>query len=228
MIAGPDQLVLATSVETRGEDLKTVADFTVEEGETLGFTLGWASSYRPLPPAYDAAAAVDDLKRNWSAWSSTYKPKGEWSEAVERSLITLKAFSHFETGGIVAAATTSLPEEIGGARNWDYRYCWLRDSTFTLYALMTAGFTEEANAWRHPIDLVPLCEAAFAELPGRLGSGANRRDEWRAHAALSEALLDERPEGIVAALQAAVAEGAAPTDLSRSLAYAAALRVARF
>jgi hypothetical protein len=94
--------------------------------------------------------------------------------------------------------------------------------------MVAARGGEEANAWRHPIDLVPLCEAAFAELPGRLASGANRRDEWRAHAALSEALLDERPEAIVAALQAAVAEGAAPTDLSRSLAYAAALRLARF
>jgi GH15 family glucan-1,4-alpha-glucosidase len=148
MVAGPDQLVLAAPVETRGEDLKTVADFSVEEGQTLGFTLSWASSYRPLPSAFDAAAAADEIARSWSNWSSTYKPEGEWADAVCRSLITLKAFSHFETGGIVAAATTSLPEELGGARNWDYRYCWLRDATFTLYALQTAGFTEEAKAWR--------------------------------------------------------------------------------
>jgi GH15 family glucan-1,4-alpha-glucosidase len=101
-----------------------------------------------LPAASDAAAAVGEIARSWSAWSSTYKPEGEWSEAVVRSLITLKAFSHFETGGIVAAATSSLPEKLGGTRNWDYRYCWLRDATFTLYALLTAGFTEEAKAWR--------------------------------------------------------------------------------
>jgi GH15 family glucan-1,4-alpha-glucosidase len=148
MVAGPDELVLAAPVETYGEDLRTVADFTVEEGKTLGFALSWTPSHRPLPARFDATAAVDDIARRWSRWSSTYKPEGEWSDAVGRSLITLKAFRHFETGGIVAAATTSLPEERGGTRNCDYRYCWLRDATFTLYALLTAGYTEEARAWR--------------------------------------------------------------------------------
>jgi GH15 family glucan-1,4-alpha-glucosidase len=148
MVAGPDRLLLAAPVETRGEGLMTVADFFAEEGQTLGFTLSWTPSYRPLPDGFDAAAATDDVARSWTEWSSTYKPEGEWSDSVLRSLITLKAFSHHETGGIVAAATTSLPEGLGGTRNWDYRYCWLRDATFTLYALLTAGFTEEARAWR--------------------------------------------------------------------------------
>jgi GH15 family glucan-1,4-alpha-glucosidase len=148
MVAGPDRLVLETAVETHGEDLKTVADFTVESGHTLAFSLSWSPSYRPVPPPFDASAAVDRVAKNWVAWSSNCKDAGEWSEPVLRSLITLKALTHHETGGIVAAGTTSLPERLSGERNWDYRYCWLRDATFTLFALLTSGFTEEAKAWR--------------------------------------------------------------------------------
>jgi GH15 family glucan-1,4-alpha-glucosidase len=148
MVAGPDRLTLATPVETRGEDLKTLADFTISAGQELAFTLTWTHSYRPLPARLDGASAVEGVAKTWTDWSESFQGCGEWSEPVLRSLITLKALTHHLTGGIVAAGTTSLPERIGGTRNWDYRFCWLRDSTFTLYALMSSGFIEEAKAWR--------------------------------------------------------------------------------
>ena len=147
-VAGPDRIIFSTPVPLRGEDLKTRAEFVVEAGQEIPFSLTWCPSYRPEPDRPDVASAIKNVARSWQKWSGKYKRPGPWSEAVLRSLITLKALTHHETGGIVAAATTSLPEEIGGARNWDYRFCWLRDSTFTLYALMEAGFTEEATAWR--------------------------------------------------------------------------------
>ncbi|HUH86368.1 MAG TPA: glycoside hydrolase family 15 protein [Stellaceae bacterium] len=148
MVAGPDRLTLSTPVETRGEDLKTLADFTIAAGQELAFTLTWTHSYRPLPARLDGVSAVLGVAKTWTDWSEGYPGCGEWSEPVLRSLITLKALTHHETGGIVAAGTTSLPERIGGNRNWDYRFCWLRDSTFTLYALTSSGFIEEAKAWR--------------------------------------------------------------------------------
>jgi GH15 family glucan-1,4-alpha-glucosidase len=147
-IAGPDQIAFTAPVPVRGEDLKTRADFTVEEGQEIPFSLTWSRSYGPQPGPLDVSTAIQSVTRAWQKWSSKYKQTGPWTEAVLRSLITLKALTHHSTGGIVAAATTSLPEEIGGNRNWDYRFCWLRDSTFTLYALMEAGFIEEAKAWR--------------------------------------------------------------------------------
>ncbi len=147
-VAGPDQIVLATPVKLRGEDLKTRAQFDVEEGQTIPFLLTWSSSFGSIPSPVDAAAAVENVTRAWVKWSSKHTPNGPYKEAVLRSIITLKALTHHRTGGIVAAPTTSLPESIGGVRNWDYRLCWLRDSTFTLYALMEAGFTDEAKAWR--------------------------------------------------------------------------------
>ncbi|MFL6351307.1 MAG: glycoside hydrolase family 15 protein [Bryobacteraceae bacterium] len=147
-IAGPDRIVFATPVPLRGEDLKTRAEFVVEAGDEIPFSLTWCHSYGPDPDRPDVAKAIKDVTRSWQKWSGKYDQTGAWSEAVVRSLITLKALTHHETGGIVAAATTSLPEEIGGERNWDYRFCWLRDSTFTLYALMEAGFIDEAKAWR--------------------------------------------------------------------------------
>lgn len=147
-VAGPDQITFATPAPLRGEELKTRSEFVVEEGHEVPFSLTWSHSYNSDPSRPDVAAVVKNVTRAWQKWSSKYKQKGPWFEAVLRSLITLKALTHHKTGGIVAAPTTSLPEEIGGARNWDYRFCWLRDSTFTLYALLEAGFTDEAKAWR--------------------------------------------------------------------------------
>ncbi len=147
-VAGPDQITFATPVPLRGEDLKTRAEFVVEEGQEVPFSLTWSRSYWADQGQPDVAKAIENVTRSWEEWSSQYKQESPWSEAVLRSLITLKALTHHRTGGIVAAPTTSLPEEIGGARNWDYRFCWLRDSTFTLYALMEAGFIDEAKAWR--------------------------------------------------------------------------------
>lgn len=147
-IAGPDQLVLGSSVEVRGEDMATVADFSVDAGQEVSFVLAWNPSHLDPAPTPDAAECIQKASDWWTDWSSQHVPCGDYSEAVQRSLITLKALSFEDTGGIVAAVTTSLPEEIGGSRNWDYRYCWLRDASFTLFALMNSGFTEEARSWR--------------------------------------------------------------------------------
>jgi GH15 family glucan-1,4-alpha-glucosidase len=147
-VAGPDALTLRSPIETRGEDLTTVAEFTVGAGESVPFVLTWHVSYERAPRAIDPHRAAAETAAWWREWSSRCSYEGEWRDAVERSLIVLKALTYAPTGGIVAAATTSLPEQLGGGRNWDYRYCWVRDATFTLYALMTAGYTEEARAWR--------------------------------------------------------------------------------
>ena len=146
--AGPDRLTLATPVELRGEDMRTVGDFEVAQGEEVAFTLTWQPSWREDLPAPDAADALEQVVSQWEAWSSKLPQGDDVSEAMRRSLVTLKALAHWQTGGIIAAATTSLPEKIGGTRNWDYRFCWLRDATFTLYALLGLGFVEEAEAWR--------------------------------------------------------------------------------
>jgi len=146
--AGPDRLTLATPVELRGEDMQTLGEFTVGEGEEIGFALTWSKSYREDQAAPDVAASLSSVERQWGDWSAKLADSDRVSDAVRRSLLTLKALAHWETGGIVAAATTSLPEKIGGPRNWDYRFCWLRDATFTLFALLGLGFVEEAEAWR--------------------------------------------------------------------------------
>jgi GH15 family glucan-1,4-alpha-glucosidase len=147
-IAGPDMTVLRTPVHLRGENLTTVGEFTVQAGETVPFVLSYAPSHLPPPTPVDPKSALADTEKYWTAWASQCKPAGPWSDLVVRSLITLKALTYRPTGGIVAAPTTSLPEQLGGERNWDYRYCWLRDATLTLIALMHAGFYEEAQAWR--------------------------------------------------------------------------------
>ncbi|THD71439.1 MAG: glycoside hydrolase family 15 protein [Bradyrhizobium sp.] len=146
-ICGPDMTVLRTPVETRGEDLTTVADFEVGEGETVPFVLTYGPSHLPVPDAIDPLQALKETEDFWSGWSSQCMYQGECRDLVMRSLITLKALTYAPTGGIVAAPTTSLPEKLGGARNWDYRFCWLRDATFTLLALVNSGYTEEASAW---------------------------------------------------------------------------------
>ena len=147
-IAGPDAAWLHTPVPVHGEDWATVAEFDVSAGERVPFVLTWAPSHEPAPQAVDPFAALEETERFWSDWMAQCTYAGEWTGAVRRSLITLKALTYAPTGGIVAAPTTSLPEELGGSRNWDYRYCWLRDASFTLQALMGAGFVEEARAWR--------------------------------------------------------------------------------
>jgi len=147
-VAGPDRIVFGTTVPLHDEDRKIRADFEVEEGQTIAFALTWSPSFGSLPSPLDAAVVVENITDDWKKWSSKHSLKGPYAEATLRSLITLKALIHHETGGIVAAATTSLPEQIGGIRNWDYRFCWIRDATYTLYALIESGFMDEARAWR--------------------------------------------------------------------------------
>ena len=148
-ICGPDMTVLRTPVATRGEDLTTVADFWVGEGETVPFVLTYGPSHLPVPDPIDPALALQETETFWKEWSARCTYEGEHRDLVMRSLITLKALTYGPTGGIVAAPTTSLPEKLGGTRNWDYRFCWLRDATFTLLALMNSGYTEEASAWHN-------------------------------------------------------------------------------
>ena len=147
-IAGPERLVLRTPATLYGEDLRTMGEFTVQSGETIPFVLSYGSSSAKPPPPIDAGEALRRTEAFWLQWSNRCPDVGPWSQAVKRSLITLKALTYAPTGGIVAAATTSLPEHLGGVRNWDYRYCWLRDATFTLQAFMQLGYYEEARAWR--------------------------------------------------------------------------------
>jgi GH15 family glucan-1,4-alpha-glucosidase len=147
-IAGPHMLVLQTDAALHGEAMSTVGDFVVGAGETVDFTLTYGASHLPIPPPIDPDKALSDTEAFWREWANRCSINGQWREPAVRSLITLKALTYRPTGGIVAAATTSLPEFIGGERNWDYRFCWLRDTTFTLLALMGGGYYEEARAWR--------------------------------------------------------------------------------
>ncbi|HEX2115472.1 MAG TPA: glycoside hydrolase family 15 protein [Alphaproteobacteria bacterium] len=147
-IAGPDAVQLRTPVDLRGHDFITEGTFTVRAGETVPFTLSWYPSHLDGPDACDHARALENTESWWHAWSKRCTVGGAWRDTIMRSLITLKALTYQPTGGIVAAPTTSLPEQIGGPRNWDYRFCWIRDATFTLYALLSSGYVEEAKAWR--------------------------------------------------------------------------------
>src|SRR5207248_416886 len=147
-IAGPNGLILRTPVKTRGKDLTTVAEFTVKKGDRVPFVLTWFASNAKPPRAIHADHALRDTERFWKKWTKRCHRKTRWDDAVIRSLVVLKGLTYAPTGGIVAAATTSLPEQIGGVRNWDYRYCWLRDATLTLFALMHSGYIEEARSWR--------------------------------------------------------------------------------
>ncbi|WP_225961627.1 glycoside hydrolase family 15 protein [Actinomadura algeriensis] len=147
-IAGPDAAWLKTPVKLEGRDETTYADFTVSAGERVPFVLTYRPSHEPRPHPVDPEQALADTEAFWDDWIEDFDYDGRWPEAVRRSLITLKALTYHPTGGIVAAATTSLPEQLGGPRNWDYRFCWLRDATFTLQALLGTGFVTEAKAWR--------------------------------------------------------------------------------
>jgi GH15 family glucan-1,4-alpha-glucosidase len=148
MVAGPDSLHLATTVPMRATDLTHRGSFTVSAGERVPFVLTWQASHLPPPRPVDPERALTDTVDVWRGWVSNITYDGEWQDAVITSLMVLKALTYAPTGGIVAAATTSLPEAIGGNRNWDYRYCWLRDATMTLQALLYAGCTDEAKSWR--------------------------------------------------------------------------------
>jgi GH15 family glucan-1,4-alpha-glucosidase len=176
-IAGPDMVVLHTPVHVRGKDMTTVGEFTISRGETIPFILTYSPSHLPLPNPVDATGALAETETYWREWSAKCRPAGRWSEAVRRSMITLKALTYAPTGGIVAAPTTSLPERIGGVRNWDYRYCWLRDATLTLLGAMQAGYYEEAQAWREW--LLRAVAGSPDQLQIMYGIGGERRlAEW--------------------------------------------------
>lgn len=147
-VGGPDAVRLSTPVELRGEDLSTVASFTVRAGEQVPFSLCWFPSADASPQPIDSITAIAASEAWWHSWAGSFNYDGEYADEVLRSAIVLKGLTLRETGGLLAAPTTSLPEELGGVRNWDYRYCWLRDATFSLMALQEAGFADEANAWR--------------------------------------------------------------------------------
>ena len=172
-------VLLHTPVHVNGKDLTTVGEFTIARGETIPFLLTYSPSHLPPPQAVDPTEALAETETYWREWSAKCRPAGRWTEAVKRSVMTLKALTYAPTGGIVAAPTTSLPERLGGQRNWDYRYCWLRDATLTLLGAMHAGYYEEARAWREWL------LRAIAGTPDQLqimyGIGGERRlAEWEA------------------------------------------------
>jgi len=178
-IAGPDMTILRTPVAIRGEDLKTVGEFTVSAGQSVPFVLTYSPSHEPMPGPVESESALADTEAFWLEWTSICADFGPWTEVVRRSLITLKALTYRPTGGIVAAPTTSLPEQVGGSRNWDYRFCWLRDATFTLLSLMNGGYYMEAEAWRDWL------LRTIAGSPGQLQplyglAGERRLTEWEA------------------------------------------------
>jgi GH15 family glucan-1,4-alpha-glucosidase len=176
-VAGPDAAWLRTPVHTRGRGMRTDAAFSVRAGERVPFVLTWKASHQPPPGPVDADEALEATERYWLGWIAASTYQGGWSHAVRRSLLTLKALTYAPTGGIVAAPTTSLPEQLGGIRNWDYRYCWLRDASFTLQALMYSGFLDEARAWR--LWLLRAVAGDPAELQVMYGvAGERRLTEW--------------------------------------------------
>src|SRR5262245_50545434 len=148
-VAGPDALCLRTPAPVEGRDLATVSQFTVRPGERVPFVLTWFPSHQELPEETDPEQALADTEEFWLEWASRCQHTGDYHEEVHSSLLVLKALTYAPTAGIVAAPTTSLPEQIGGDRNWDYRYCWLRDTTLTLRVMLNAGYKDEAWAWRN-------------------------------------------------------------------------------
>jgi GH15 family glucan-1,4-alpha-glucosidase len=227
-IAGPDGMLLRTPVEHVGRNLRTHARFTVAEGDRVPFVLRWFPSNETLPEPIEPEAALTETIAFWEAWSARCSYRGHWHDAVHRSVLTLKALSYAPTGGIVAAPTTSLPEWIGGVRNWDYRYCWLRDATLTLLALIRAGYDEEAGAWRDwllraiagsPDDLqimygvagerrlteleLPWLAGYEGSSPVRIGNGASDQRQLDVYGEVVDALYQARRHGMVPASDAA-------------------------
>jgi GH15 family glucan-1,4-alpha-glucosidase len=220
-VAGPDAVSFQTPVELRGQNLRTYAEFTVREGDRIPFVLTWYPSHDPLPKPVDAERALRDTVGFWESWNAQCTYEGRFDDAVRRSLLVLKALTYGPTGGIVAAPTTSLPEELGGVRNWDYRYCWLRDATLTLLTLLGAGYTDEAGAWRDwllraiagdPGDLQTLygvagerrlIEVELPWLPGyegsrpvRIGNAACEQLQLDVYGEVADALFEARLRGL--------------------------------
>jgi len=220
-VAGPDAVLFGSPVPTRGENMTTRAEFEVSAGDTLPFLLTWYPSHQRPPGPIDVRAALADTAAWWHDWSSRCDSGGPWLDQVKRSLITLKALTYEQTGGIVAAPTTSLPEQLGGVRNWDYRYCWLRDATLTLLALLDVGYLDEAREWRDwllrsvagwPSDMQimygPAGERRLTELvldwlpgyegsaPVRIGNAASEQFQLDVYGELMDALLQAREAGL--------------------------------
>jgi GH15 family glucan-1,4-alpha-glucosidase len=220
-IAGPDAVSVRTPIELRGKNLRTYAHFRVREGDRVPFVLTWFPSHLPLPQPVDAEDALTDTLDFWHDWAGASSLDGRWRDAIVRSLLTLKALTYAPTGGIVAAPTTSLPEALGGVRNWDYRYCWLRDATLTLLAFVRAGYLEEAQAWRNwllraiagsPDDIQVLYgvagERRVVELelpwlsgyegsrPVRIGNGAANQFQLDVYGEIVDALHTSRMSGM--------------------------------
>jgi len=172
-IGGPDALVLRTPVELQPEAMTHAADFSVRAGERVPFVLTWYPSHHKPPVPVEPERALAETESYWREWMRDCGYEGDYADAVHTSLLVLKALTYLPTGGIVAAPTTSLPERIGGVRNWDYRYCWLRDATFTLLAMMNAGFTDEAHAWRNWLLRAVAGDPANAQI--LYGVGGERR-----------------------------------------------------
>jgi GH15 family glucan-1,4-alpha-glucosidase len=222
-VAGPDAVALRAPVELEGRNLHTYASFTVAEGDRIPFVLTWFPSNEALPNEVDPEAALSDTASFWEEWAAQCTHVGDWHDALHRSLLTLKALTHAPTGGIVAAPTTSLPEAIGGVRNWDYRYCWLRDATLTLLAFIRAGYVDEARDWREwllraiagsPDDLQIMYgvagERRLTELelpwlsgyedssPVRIGNGACDQLQLDVYGEVVDALTQARNRGLEA------------------------------
>jgi GH15 family glucan-1,4-alpha-glucosidase len=220
-VAGPDAVELRTDAPIDVTTGSVTSEFRVLAGERVAFVLTWHRSYEAAPPRIDPHDALRDTVRFWTRWAARCEYHGEWRDAVMRSLITLKALTYRPTGGIVAAPTTSLPEELGGARNWDYRFCWLRDATFTLYSLLMAGYDTEAEAWRewllravagNPRDLrimygiagerrIPELELDWLpgyehSLPVRVGNDASRQFQLDVYGEVLDLLHQASREGL--------------------------------
>jgi GH15 family glucan-1,4-alpha-glucosidase len=176
-VAGPDALVLRTPVDLRGEDLKTVSEFTVRDGDRVPFVLTWFPSHQELPTSVDPELALRDTEDFWRDWANSCEHRGPYHDEIHQSLLVLKALTYGPTGGIVAAPTTSLPEWVGSERNWDYRFCWLRDATLTLLAMMNFGYRNEAQAWREWLQRAVAGDPAAVQI--MYGIGCERRLDER-------------------------------------------------
>jgi GH15 family glucan-1,4-alpha-glucosidase len=220
-VAGPDALCFRTEVDVHGEDLRTVAEFEVEGGERIPFVLTWFPSHEEVPEPVDAERALTETEDYWLDWAGKCGHQGDYHEEIHQSLLVLKALTYAPTGGIVAAPTTSLPEHLGGVRNWDYRFCWLRDATLTLLAMLNAGYKDEAEAWRgwllravagDPADLQIMYGLAgerrldeleldwlqgFAESrPVRVGNAASKQLQLDVYGEVLDALYRARADGL--------------------------------
>ena len=176
-IAGPDALCFRTPVETYGENMSTVSEFTVSPGDRVPFVLTWFPSHEPLPDEIDAEQALADTEEFWLSWAAGCTHTGAYHDEIHQSLLVLKALTYAPTGGIVAAPTTSLPERLGGVRNWDYRFCWLRDATLTLLAMLRSGYRDEAIMWRDWLLRAVAGDPADVQIMYGL-AGERRLDEY--------------------------------------------------